>query len=131
LTDNQPDNVFYSGGRGIGKTAFLREQIHHLETIKTTTERGKKAFVFHHDRAFLPVNMEELDNNENIVSLKSILKFSLVSFENELTATLCREVQKEMLLEGCTDVLYVNKDIIVPAIKEYIERHRGELEEKF
>lgn len=67
------------------------------------------------------------ENNNNISFCQRTVRAVSVSYAEMVSATIAREIQGTMLYEGYTDAILINKDIVFPAIAEYLQKHKNEL----
>lgn len=92
---------------------------------------AKKPFQVYSSKDFVPstVHISESGNSFRSSFTREV-RAHLVSSEKMYTAAIINAVRGELVLTGCIDaidVILINGDIVIPAIAEYIERHRNEL----
>lgn len=68
-----------------------------------------------------------IDKNNDRSFCQRTVRAASVSYAEMVSATIAREIQGTMLYEGYTDAILINKDIVFPAIAEYLQKHKNEL----
>ena len=68
-----------------------------------------------------------IDENNNTCFCRWAVRAASVSYTEMVSATIAREIQRTMACEGYTDTILINKDIVFPAIAEYLQKHKNEL----